>query len=105
MLYRGKPLEFGSVLFQPDAGPPARGVIKLDGTFQLSTHGLDDGAVIGRHRVRIACFESQQANAPARAESGLGRSMIPSKYCNLTSSGLHVEVKVKNEPFVFELSD
>jgi hypothetical protein len=105
VLYRGKSLEFGSVMFQPNAGPPARGIIQPDGTFQLSTYGVNDGAVLGTHRVRVACFESQQANAPARAEAGLGKSLIPSKYANLASSGLHVEVKPDAEPYVFELSD
>ena len=107
--YRGKPLPFGSVMFQPVMGPPARGVIQPDGTFQLSTYGSNDGAVIGQHQVRIACFESQRPSSKAPAagggEVGVGRSLIPPRYSNFGSSGLRVEVKAANEPFMFELVD
>jgi hypothetical protein len=108
VFYRGKPLAFGSVMFQSNVGPPARGVIQRDGTFQLSTYGTNDGAVIGQHQVRIACFESQiPAGAPvARSgEAGVGKSLIPPRYSNLDTSGLRVEVKAANEPFVFTLAD
>ena len=105
VLYQGKPLEFGSVIFQPDVGLPARGTIASDGTFRLSTHGNGDGAVIGRHRVRIACFESQDPAAPPlkpNEQPRVGRSLIPRKYNNPGTSGLRVEVNSQNEPFVFE---
>jgi hypothetical protein len=107
--YQGKPLAFGSVMFQPTVGPPARGVIQPDGTFQLSTYGANDGAVIGQHKVRIACFEKQRpsdsATGTGRRVVGVGRSFIPQKYTNLDTSGLRVEVKAANEPFVFTLAD
>lgn len=105
VLYRGKSLEFGSVMFQPDAGPPARGIIQPDGTFQLSTYGVGDGAILGSHRVRVACFQGQQSNNPAKAEAGLGKSLIPPKYSDLAGSGLRAEVKADNKPYVFDLSD
>lgn len=109
VFYRGKPLEFGAVMFQPSIGPPARGVIQPDGSFQLSTYNTNDGAIIGPHQVRITCFESQRpvGSGPAntKAEPGVGKSLIPPKYTNLDSSGLRVEVKAANEPFVFKLAD
>jgi len=108
VLYNGKPLEFGSVLFQPNVGPSGRGTIGPDGTFKLSTYGTEDGAVLGKHRIRIACFESQGPNAPPQdpnQEPTLGKSLIPRKYTNADTSGLEVEVKKTNEPFVFELVD
>ena len=110
VLYRGKPLEFGSVMFQPELGPAARGLIQPDGTFQLRTSGLNDGAVIGEHKVRIACVESQRPGAASpqatdRSEPGVGRSLIPPKYANFAGSGLRVEVLANNIPFVFELED
>jgi len=106
VLYRGTPLQFGSVMFQPEAGPPARGDIQPDGTFVLSTYGDGDGAIIGKHQVRITCYESQSPNAPPpdpNREPTLGKSLIPEKYARLHSSGLNAEVKETNEPFVFEL--
>jgi len=108
--YGGKPLEFGSVMFQPDEGPPGRGTIQPDGTFTLSTYSEGDGAVIGHHKVRIAAFESQRPSnmaAPPDAprEPGVGHSQIPRKYSNLDTSGLRVEVKASNEPFEFHLTN
>ena len=106
VLYHGKPLEFGSVVFQPNSGPAAHGVIQPDGTFRLSTYVSDDGATIGKHWVRIVCSEDQQ---PGYVRPGpdltRGRSLIPEKYSHIGTSGLEVEVKPANEPFVFELTD
>jgi hypothetical protein len=107
VLYKGKPLEFGAVLFQADAGPPARGTIQADGTFRLSTYGAGDGAVLGVHRVQITCFESQRpgVTVESKGEQGVGQSLIPAKYTRYDSSGLRREVGKQNEPFVFELTD
>ncbi len=108
VLYNGEPLRFGSVMFQPDSGPIARGAINSDGTFELSTYTRGDGAVIGKHRVRIACFEDQgpEADTPdLSGEPGIGKPLIPRKYTRSSTSGLSVEVKQSNEPLVFELSD
>ncbi len=108
VLYRGKPLEFGSVLFQPASGQPARGKIQPDGTFVLSTFDEGDGAMIGKNQVRITSFEAQRPGAPppSGGELALGKSFIPRKYSSFGSSGLEVEVLPEgNEPFIFELDD
>ena len=108
VLYKGKPLEFGSVLFQPNVGPPAKGVIGPDGSFHLSTYRDGDGAVIGSHHVRIACFETQKPSAPAGETAnmlGSGKSLIPSKYTNPGTSGLTVEVTADTKPVVLDLAD
>lgn len=108
VLYNDTPLEFGSVTFQPKAGPPARGTIQSDGTFVLSTYGTGDGAIIGPHEVRITCFESQRPGYEvdtSQEEAGVGKPLIPRKYANPGESGLKADVKEENEPFVFELTD
>ena len=106
VLYRGKPLEFGTVVFQPNTGPPGRGTIQPDGTFRLSTYGSNDGAVIGKYWVRIVCSEDQQPGYVRRGpDLARGRSLIPEKYSHIGTSGLEVEVKRTNHPFVFELTD
>jgi hypothetical protein len=103
--YQDKPLEFGTVLFQPDIGPPASGEIAPDGTFHLSTYAQGDGAVLGSHRVSISCAERRAgAASPATDEPGAGRSLIPEKYSFPGSSGLTAQVKEANEPFVFALT-
>lgn len=106
VFYQDKPLEFGSVMFQPDVGPPATGIIGPGGTFRLSTYAEGDGAVIGKHKVRITCFEGQRPGAPAPSpheEPSLGKSLIPRRYTVFSTSGLEREVKADNEPFVFRL--
>ena len=107
VLLDGKPLEFGAVMLQPEAGPPARGTISPDGSFTLSTYGNGDGAIIGKHRVRITCFESQRPGYEpdtSQGEPGVGESLIPRKYQRLEQSGLEFEIKEQNEPLVFELT-
>jgi len=53
--YKGKPVEYGSVYFTPDAskGTVAFGTIAKDGTYTLSTDEAGDGAVVGRHKVSV----------------------------------------------------
>ena len=108
--YQGKPLSFGSVMFQHESGgQPARGKISSDGTYELSTFQRSDGARIGKSLVRITCFEG---NDPARKPTGpegeivLGRSLIPRKYASFGASGLVVDVKPDGpQTFDFELED
>jgi hypothetical protein len=108
VVYQGKPLTFGEVLFQPDAGPVASGKIQSDGTFRLSTYRNGDGAVPGVYRVEITCYEGQRPAAvqgPGRGERGPGKSLIPAKYANFNISELQAEVKPQKSPlfFLFEL--
>jgi hypothetical protein len=51
----GTPLEGGRLLFRPEAETvyAAKGEIHADGTFELSTFGIGDGAVAGTHRVMV----------------------------------------------------
>ncbi|MEN6407083.1 MAG: hypothetical protein ABFC77_11500 [Thermoguttaceae bacterium] len=101
VLFNGKPLQSGSVMFVPDAGRPAEGEIQSDGTFQLTTYQKHDGAVVGHHRVAITCNEPPKTGV---IDAGPGPSLIPLKYNEHKTSGLEATVKDKNEPFVFELT-
>jgi hypothetical protein len=100
--YNDKPLATGVVMFQPSDGPPARGTIQTDGTFELTTPGRAAGARIGNNRVRIASREVH----PEAGEVALGRNLIPERYNDFVTSGLTAEVKpTDNDPFVFRLKD
>jgi hypothetical protein len=91
VLYNGKPLPFGSVMFQPDQGQAAVGDIQADGSFKLSSYGPDDGAVPGKHKVSVSCYEGHR---PGKASGdSLGKLLIPLKYTRFGSSGLSAEVK------------
>lgn len=108
VLYRGEPLKFGSVMFQPEAGQPARGQIQEDGSFYLSTNGDGDGARIGRNLVRVTCFETQQPlpDGSFTGEPGLGKSLIPEQYNSPEHSGLVVDVPPEGKSdVVLELKD
>jgi hypothetical protein len=107
VLYNGKPLEFGSVTFQPPSGQAARGKIQSDGSFSLSTYRPGDGAVVGSHKVRITCYESQgRTIAKGAGEQSLGKLLIPERYTFFDQSGLTAEVRPDpSGPIVFELSD
>jgi hypothetical protein len=82
-------------------------VIESDGTFSLSTYRPGDGAVVGTHKVRIACYDSQRpGTVKGPGEQSLGKLLIPLKYTLFDQSGLTAEVREDaQEPFVFELSD
>ncbi len=106
VLYQGKPLQFGNVMFQPEGGQPSMGDIQPDGTFEMQTPGLGEGAVVGKNLVRITCFESQRPSngSAAQTEMALGNSLIPTKYNNFNTSELTVEVHSgENELKVFDL--
>jgi hypothetical protein len=105
VLYNHKPLTFGVVMFQPSGGQPARADIQPDGTFILSTYRLNDGAVVGKHKVRITCFESQKPGiVKPPGEASLGKALIPVKYSSVEQSGLSAEVhEGQNDPITFEL--
>lgn len=104
-VYEGKPLRFGSVMFQPEWGQPATAEIQPDGSFRLVTRGEGDGAAVGLNRVRIACFEAQDPTSSVSASDTLGRLLIPARYLSFQSSGFSVEVLPKaNEPVLLELT-
>jgi hypothetical protein len=106
--YKGKPLEFGTVMFEPKQGPPATGQIQPDGTFVLGTYGSGDGAIVGSHTVRIACNETQRPGykPPVGEEPGAGKSLIPEKYGQPSLSQLTAEVTADGpNEFPFDLKD
>jgi hypothetical protein len=103
VFYNDKPLGQGVVMFQPANGPPARGTIQPDGTFELETVDRGAGARIGTNRVRISARELPKNYD---TEIGLGRTLIPLRYNDIATSGLTADVKREtNEPFVFHLTD
>ena len=108
--YNGKPLSFGCVLFVSETGPPARGAIKPDGTFQLRTYKDGDGAIVGKHRVQVACTGDQGPNAPPQPTNGEphpGKSLVPSKYSAYMTSGLTfaVSADANANHFMIDLKD
>jgi len=106
----GVALQSGSVIFYPERGPAAKGVIQPDGTFSLMTYEEGDGAVLGLHRVAVICRESQGEASQETAMQGempLGKSLIPVDFSDPDSSGLtatiiddgqEIELKLLSKP-------
>ena len=110
--YRGQPLRFGRVVFQPASGQFASGDIQPDGTFCMITQGEGDGAPVGENQVRIVCFEGEDPNRKKRTGGvpdeivGFGKSLIPKKYASCSTSGIVVNVQSgTNDPVIIELKD
>src|SRR5262245_30784430 len=60
VICEGKPVPYVMVFFEPlqtgksaIVGKQGFAVAEEDGTFSISTYGTKDGAVVGRHRVRV----------------------------------------------------
>lgn len=108
--YRGQPLRFGTVVFEPEAGQYATGAIQPDGTFQMETFGEGEGVPIGTNKVRFVCFAGQDPAAKRAAPRGegltLGDPLIPKKHLSSDTSGIVVELKPGDrQHLVFTLTD
>jgi len=100
----GKPLEFGSVMIQPAAGPAARATIGRDGGFTAGTFAPGDGAIVGPAAVRVTCYEQQRPGAPPpEGEATLGRSLIPEKYADFGTSGITATIAAGMAPLEISL--
>jgi len=108
VLYNGEPLPYGNIVFQPPQGQPAGAAIQPDGSFRLSTFSEYDGAIIGPHKVSVACYASQRPSQKGKktvGEVALGESLLPSHYAFLDQSGLTADVPVEGaDALVFELT-
>lgn len=107
--YKGKPLEYGSVMFQPmgvEGAQTARSSIDTAGNFSLTTETQDDGVVVGKSQVRITAFEAQRTNAQGNQhqEMALGKSAVPRRFQNFATSGIVIEISPEMElPLTIDL--
>jgi len=71
--YKGEPVEFGDILFVPDAakgtnGVPSMGRIGKDGRYSMSTQDPGDGVIAGHHKVGLRVLDPEPVSrdeAPA----------------------------------------
>ncbi len=99
VIYGGKPLAEGEVLYNPvDAsGRRARGVIQSDGTFRLTTIENGDGALPGEYRIAVVAYaphpgepgRTEPTDTDARIARSIKRGfLIPERYIDPETSGL-----------------
>lgn len=89
----------GEIRFIPAQGKAAAGTIGSDGTYKLSTYGVDDGAILGEHRVEISQYlvlqEAKYASLPEGATTEDEAASQPVKE----------EVRVADEDLIPEVYD
>ncbi len=108
--YEGEPVQGALVTFHGDHAPRlATGTTDNEGRFQLSTFGLNDGAVPGRHRVTIRKMEIDGLDESAipgdsmddvlENPGGVVRAthQLPEKYADPARSDLQVTVSDTEE--------
>lgn len=85
----GAPLNEGVVRFVPEdtACNPGVGMIKADGTFELSTYDYLDGATVGKHKVVVHVEPHLDGSSPDPPVQ------TPRKYHEVSTTPLEIEVK------------
>jgi hypothetical protein len=101
VFFERNPAHHATVFFHPvdDKGPKALrpyGKVDLDGNFQLSTYGKDDGAPAGEYIVTVV-WKTESENGDSDEEQ-----LIPARYMSPATSGLRARVQespTQLEPF------
>ncbi|HLW65670.1 MAG TPA: hypothetical protein VKS79_10150 [Gemmataceae bacterium] len=101
VFYQGKPASGAIVFFFPAGTGPAKvmphAVVEDNGSFQLTTYKVNDGAPPGMYGVTVSWTK------PGHGDND-GETLIPIEYGDPQSSGLQAEVKEQpNELPPFEL--
>ena len=95
----GLPLTAGTIEFESlntEMPFTARGEVSEDGTFDLGTFSMTDGAVEGRHRVVVV--SNHEIGTGAERPGDLEPSKLHPRFADYRTSGLEFEVKPgKNE--------
>jgi len=104
VLCEKKPVEGAMVYFEPlksgesaMVGPQSFSFSDKDGKFKLSVNGTIDGAVVGKHRVRVG-GSNLKCNCTTDSETDLIQVEIKASGTN--DFVLELKPKVKNEPVV-----
>jgi hypothetical protein len=98
----GTPLPGGMIVFSPldpSCHVGARGYIRPDGTFELSTEKEGDGSLQGRYQVLV------RPPSQGRGEDDPRRniSLIDLRYTRFETSGIEVEVKPGRNELTIEV--
>jgi hypothetical protein len=76
----------GVVSFSPQAGRGGKGLIRPDGTYELTTYTEGDGAIHGKHRVSVT------STAPRKSVDEEPEFLVPPRFGEPATSGLEYEV-------------
>jgi hypothetical protein len=115
IIYQGKPVAVGQIMFYPETGRPAIGTIGPDGAYKLTTFPdkSGDGALLGKHRVTIESTRMIGGMQPKSVEDesrafrgGIPRIewLVPEIFSQLGTTPLKAEVKPGENTIDFDLS-
>ena len=96
VLIDGVPADRGSIMFINGQTRPAMSAIDKDGHFQLTCFQIGDGAVLGKHKVKVTVSEGIDDHSM--------RWFAPKKYSDENTSGLEVEVTEPMDDLKIELT-
>lgn len=85
--YKGKPVDHGQVVFQPEKGRPARGEIE-GGQFTMSTVREGDGAAPGKQHIAVIVT----AETKVKGGDTDVTYLVPEKYASPDSSGIEIDL-------------
>lgn len=118
VIYNGQPVEGAHVTFAPqtDGGKPAFGNTDSKGVVELTSFGVEDGAMAGKYVVMVSktqpAVPAETQTAPSFAPPAGRRApaktvdVLPKKYKVRKTTDLFAEVVQGDEnDFTFELSD
>jgi hypothetical protein len=99
VVYQGKPLGKGHIIFFHESGQAKATDLATDGTFKLT-------AFQGKNRIAVECYEPEKANPNSygRATLSLGKSLIPHRYTEAGTSGLSHDVTPGDNKVTFTLT-
>ncbi|NUQ64626.1 MAG: carboxypeptidase regulatory-like domain-containing protein [Pirellulales bacterium] len=95
----GQPLAGATVEFQPPKGSPSTGVTDSSGAYRLAYTARKQGAMLGKHSVRIT-FVAEKTDA--EGNSVASPQLLPPKYNR--NSELTAEVKPGSNKLDFQLN-
>lgn len=97
VVYNGKPLGFGRIMFVHDSGHTTGADLAADGRFLLTAYQ-------GTNRVAVECLEVDRPGSnKSRSRAGNDKSLIPSQYANYSTSRLTFEVNESDNTAEFIL--
>lgn len=111
VIYDGKPLKQGTIIFEAEGVRPANGKIVDGKIVEVTTFKTGDGVAPGNHKVAIQAVEEMGSaitknpgDSPTGGNYMGGKSLLPAKYGNPAQSGLTATVTAGGENnFTFEL--
>jgi hypothetical protein len=114
--FKGKPVESGTVTFNPvlgkggETGQNSTGQIESDGTYEMTTFNTGDGALLGQHIVSVVVREKGSENMgkpkpDSTIDYVMPKIVTPSKYASVDKSPLRCTVHEGDNTFDIDLKD